>query len=86
MAIHEKAVFTDTVIDIDEHEYVDCKFVNCTFRYRGTLPVNLHGKTEIDGGRIELTACAANTAMVLKGLYDLGMKKAVLDALGIREA
>lgn len=75
--------FKDTIIDIDNSEFIECTFNNCLIRYSGAGMVTMVG-CNFNECRWEMTGASGATVQFLKSLYSDGegnIKKLVLDLI-----
>ncbi len=62
--------FENEDITIDEHEYINCRFVNCSFTYSGSPFALINTDFEISGGlRLNFGPPAEGTLKFLSVMY-----------------
>ena len=66
--IHEKKVYTDETVTIDNNEYIMCTFNDCEIVYAATGHVGLQSCV-FNNVKWRFTGAAANTIAFLTGLY-----------------
>ncbi len=57
--------FKHVGVDLDDQEFIDCRFEKCRIVYRGGPPPRFGGKTELIGCQIVFEGAAAATMEVL---------------------
>ena len=73
---YEKAEFLDSRIELDENEFVDCKFLRCRLVYAGGTPPVLSGCSFTNTG-FDFDGAATRTIAFLRGLYHGGIRPPV---------
>ena len=73
---YEKQTFTNTDVDLDNNEFINCGFENCNLIYRGGKPPNITGCSFGEFG-ITFADAAANTLNFFAVLHREGFPQAV---------
>lgn len=62
---HELEIFVDDTIFLDDNEYVECMFKNCTFMLSCDRPIQLHNSS-LDQCTFQFIGPAANVVAFFK--------------------
>jgi hypothetical protein len=74
---HEKQVFTNRTLELDNNDFIDCRFYNCTLVFRGKNIPQLGGSFIGAGTTFHFKGAAENTVNFLNILYQHGMEAPV---------
>ena len=74
--LHENKTFTNSTIELDGHEFKNCRFTGCQFVYRGGKPPTLVN-CSFDNFPLTLEGPAADTLRFMAAMYHGGFSSVI---------
>jgi hypothetical protein len=72
----ESTAFSNQLVDLDDNEFIGCRFEKCNLIYRGGKPPSLVN-CSFDKFRISFEYAAADTLSFMTALYHGGFKSVI---------
>ena len=81
MSRYKKQSFKNADIELDENEFVGCKFEGCTLIYHGGKPPRINGCSFSSDIRISFEGAAGDTVALMTALYHCGLQPIIEDTI-----